>query len=140
MDKFTFYDFLHILIGLIGTASVLILVWLVQDYFKFKYEYAREALTRSKWEELCAQYRNTCDARLCRKLEQVAKTMAGCSQDLAGLTKELTILQTKMEPQAEKFREVDILKEKIVRLETECEKFRREVENAKKNFRNNETG
>ena len=75
MDKFTFYDFLHILLGMIGTASVILLVWLVKDYFKFKFDYAKEVLTREKWEELCSQYRNTCDARICVKLDKLAKTI-----------------------------------------------------------------
>jgi uncharacterized protein YihD (DUF1040 family) len=134
MDKFTFLDFLHILIGAVATGSVLLLIWLVQDYFKFKFDYARESLTREKWEELCKEYRTTCDARLCVKLDKLAKTMDGCSTSLVDLTREMTIVQTKMGPQAEKIKEIDKLKVNFVRLETEFEKYKSEVDDhVKKN-------
>jgi uncharacterized protein YihD (DUF1040 family) len=133
MDKFTFYDFLHILLGMIGTASIGLLLWLVKDYFKFKFDYAKESLTREKWEELCSQYRNTCDARLCTKLDKLAKTMDGCSTELSDLTKQLTVVQTKMEPQSEKLKEIDKLKINFVRLETEFGNHKREVGHAKEN-------
>lgn len=128
MDKFTFGDFLHILLGVIGTGSVALLIWLVKDYFKFKFDYAKEVLTREKWEELCSQYRNTCDARLCRKLDALAKTMEGCSISLADLTNELTIVQTMMGPQAEKIKEIEKIKLDFVRLETEFKKYKSEVD------------
>ena len=133
MDSFTFSDFLHILIGAVATGSIALLLWLVRDYFKFKFDYAKEVLTREKWEELCKEYRNTCDARLCRKLDILAKTMDGCSDSLADLTKDVTVVQTKMEPQSEKIKEIDKLRERLVRLETEFGKYNHEVDNAKKN-------
>jgi len=139
MDKFTFYDFLHVIIAAIATGSIALLIWLVQDYFKFKFNYAKESLTIERWEELCKQYRITCDARICRKLENLVKTMDGCSITLSDLTREVSIVQTKMEPQAEKIKEIDALKVNLVRLETEFERYKREVNNAKKNIRGAET-
>jgi hypothetical protein len=128
MDKFTFSDFLHIFLGVIGTGSVALLIWLVKDYFKFKFDYAREVLTREKWEELCSQYRNTCDARLCGKLDKLSKTMEGCSTTLADLSTELAIVQTMMVPQEEKIKEIDKIKIDFVRLETEFKKYKSEVD------------
>jgi len=128
MDKFTFSDFLHILLGVIGTGSVALLIWLVKDYFKFKFDYAKEVLTREKWEELCSQYRNTCDARLCGKLDKLSKTMEGCSTSLADISTELAIVQTMMGPQAEKIKEIDKIKINFVRLETEFKKYKSEVD------------
>jgi len=128
MDKFTFGDFLHILLGVIGTGSVALLMWLVKDYFKFKFDYAREVLTREKWEELCSQYRNTCDARLCGKLDKLSKTMEGCSTSLSDLTTELAVVQAMMLPQAEKIKEIDKIKLDFVRLETEFKKYKSEVD------------
>ncbi len=128
MDKFTFVHFLYILIGAVATASVGLLLWLVKDYFKFKFDYAREVLTRDKWEELCKEYRSTCDARLCRKLDILAKTMDGCSTSLVDLTREMTVVQTMMGPQAEKIKEIDKIRLDFVRLETEFEKYKSEVD------------
>jgi len=128
MDKFTFTDFLKIIFGVIATASIGLLIWLVKDYFKFKFDYAREVLTREKWEELCSQYRNTCDARLCRKLDKLSSTMEGCSTSLSEFSKEMAVVQTKMEPQAEKIKEIDKIKLDFVRLETEFEKYKSEVD------------
>ena len=56
---FDVHEVLRILFGTLITGILLAISFLARDYFRFKIAYAKEALTRDKWEELCKQYRNT---------------------------------------------------------------------------------
>ena len=127
--SFDFNEFLRVLFGTLISGTLLALGFLARDYFRFKVQYMREALTREKWEELCKQYRNTCDARICRKLDSVTKSIESSSSTLSDLAKQLTVVQTKLEPQVDKIKEIDILKEKIVRLESDIDKYETEIKN-----------
>lgn len=124
---FDFHEFLRIVFGTLISGTLLALGFLARDYFKFKVTYARESLTRDKWEELCKQYRGTCDARICKKLDSITKFMDGSTATLSDLAKDLVVVKTKIEPQIDKLKEIDSLKSEITHLNIEIEGYKLKI-------------
>jgi len=118
-EQFNFWNFLYLVFGIIATTSIALFAWLIKDYINFKFESARDWLKKSDWEGLCKQYRNTCEADFCRRVDNLTKVLDDCSDDLSSLGKDLIQIKTKIEPYAEKVRDIEDIKIRLVHLEKE---------------------